>query len=66
MATESHVNYWSLVTIIGPILLLAVIAWVILRNRKQTPREKERTDQGTRDVYAAEDRDNAQDKSKGL
>ncbi len=30
---------WGLVTIVGPLLFLAVLAWVIFRNRKVTPRE---------------------------
>jgi hypothetical protein len=66
MAENSHVNYWTLVTILGPLLLLAVIAWVVIRQRKQTPRENERTEQGTRDVYAEEQRAHENDKSSGL
>lgn len=32
---------WGIVTIVGPLLFLAVLAWVIIRNRKLTPREKQ-------------------------
>ena len=66
MADGSDDNYWGLVTILGPLLLLAVIAWVVIRQRKQTPREEQRTEQGTRDVYAEEQRLHENDKSSGL
>ena len=66
MATASTVNYWSLVTIIGPILLLAVLVWVIARNRRQTPRDEARTEQATRDVYAAEQKAHEGEPGSGL
>jgi hypothetical protein len=46
---------WSLLTIVGPILLFAVILWATLRNRKSTPREIERTEEATRELYKEED-----------
>ena len=42
---------WSLLTIVGPILLFAVILWATLKNRKSTPEEIERTEQATHDLY---------------
>ncbi|QPQ54583.1 hypothetical protein IC614_09630 [Allosphingosinicella flava] len=46
---------WSLITILGPILLAAVLLWAIVRNRKASRRDIERTEQATRDLYKAED-----------
>ncbi|WP_106640582.1 hypothetical protein [Allosphingosinicella vermicomposti] len=46
---------WSLITIIGPILLALVILWAMLRNRKASRRDVDRTEQATRDLYKAED-----------
>ena len=46
---------WGLITIIGPILLALVILWAMLRNRKSSRRDIERTEQSTRDLYKAED-----------
>lgn len=46
---------WSLLTVIGPLVLAAVILWAVLRNRTSR-REKDRTEQATRDLYNAEDR----------
>ena len=52
MAEGSDVNYWSLVTIIGPLLLLAVIAWVVLRSKKRGAEMNQReTEEGTRRLY---------------
>ena len=41
---------WTILDIVGPLLLLAVIAWAILRNRKSRI-PPERTERGTRRVY---------------
>lgn len=48
-------GFWSIITIVGPIVLAAVLLWALLRNRKTTPREDDRTDRATRDVYRAEE-----------
>ena len=41
---------WTILYIVGPLLLLAVIAWAILRNRRaKTP--PDRTERGARQVY---------------
>ena len=47
---------WAIMNIIGPLLLAAVILWALLRNRKSTPREDERTEEATRELYREEDR----------
>ena len=65
MGSDSGANYWLIVTIIGPILLLGVIAWVIMRN-KQSPIDKDITEQGTRDVYAEEQRIHEHERGSGL
>ena len=46
---------WGLATIIGPIVLLALFIWVILRNRK-APVSRDVTDAATRANYQADDR----------
>jgi hypothetical protein len=48
-------SLWTLVTILGPILLGGVLIWAISRNRKQSPREVARTEAGTRELYRQED-----------
>jgi hypothetical protein len=46
---------WGLITIVGPILLLIVLAWAVLRNRRSKTR-KDVTEAGTRRVYEEEER----------
>ena len=46
---------WGILTIIGPLLLAAVLLWVLLRNRKAGHRGIDRTEQGTRDLYREEE-----------
>ncbi len=49
---------WSLMTIIGPIILLGLLIWLAMRSRRQTSRTTdttERTEQGTRAEYADEE-----------
>jgi hypothetical protein len=41
---------WILLDIVGPGLLIAVLAWAILRNRRSNI-PPERTERGTRQVY---------------
>jgi cbb3-type cytochrome oxidase subunit 3 len=65
MTEGSDVNYWSLVTILGPLLLLAVIVWAMSRNRKAR-RNLDRTEQATRDLYAEEQRLHERDPGSGL
>lgn len=46
---------WGIVTIIGPLLLAAVLLWALLRNRKVSKSDVDRTEQGTRDLYREEE-----------
>ena len=51
-----EISLWGLATVIGPLVLLALFVWVILRNRSTSRASKERTEQATKANYAAEDR----------
>ena len=51
-------SLWGLLTIVGPILLIAVLAWAMLRN-KTTAAQDRRTEQATAAQY---DRASAEDK----
>ena len=46
---------WGIITIVGPLVLAAVILWALLKNRKATPREIERTERATDKLYKEED-----------
>ena len=46
---------WGIINIVGPLLLAAVLLWVLLRNRKARSRDIDRTEQGTRDLYREEE-----------
>lgn len=46
---------WSIVTIVGPILLGLVLLWAFLRNRKG-PDTRDTTERGTHEVYDAEEK----------
>ena len=46
---------WGIINIVGPVLLAAVLLWVLLRNRKARGRDVDRTEQGTRDLYREEE-----------
>ncbi|MBA3675958.1 MAG: hypothetical protein H0W74_00960 [Sphingosinicella sp.] len=46
---------WSIITIVGPLLLIAVLAWAVLRNRGSRSSIEE-TEQATRELYREEDR----------
>lgn len=41
---------YGAMTIVGPILLLAALAYAMLRNRRRTPADRERTEQATREL----------------
>ncbi|MGF1549902.1 MAG: hypothetical protein ACFBQW_05140 [Sphingomonadaceae bacterium] len=47
---------WSLMTIVGPLLLLGAIGWAILHNRRRSRRDEERTEEATDRLYREEDR----------
>jgi hypothetical protein len=46
---------WGIITIIGPLLLVAVLAWAALRNRSSSRAEREDTEIATRELYREED-----------
>ena len=47
---------WTIITIVGPLILAGVLLWALLRNRKRSPRDEEHTEQATRELYREEDR----------
>ncbi|WP_426266408.1 hypothetical protein [Sphingomonas sp. LHG3443-2] len=65
MVESSNVDYWSLVTILGPILLVVVMAWAFLKNKKSKI-DPEITERATRENYAAEQREHERDGNSGL
>jgi hypothetical protein len=46
---------WAIMNIVGPLVLAAVLLWALLRNRKAKPRDIERTEDATRELYRKED-----------
>ena len=51
-------SLWGLMTIVGPAILLVLLAWLVMRSRRrtsQTTDTTEHTEQATRDNYAAEE-----------
>ena len=55
---------WSIITIVGPLLLIGVIAWAALRNRASRV-EKDKTEFATRELYREEDIAHADDNDRG-
>ena len=47
----------------GPIVLLAILAFAVIRNRATTPREERRTEAGTRELYREEEKITEADKA---
>ena len=45
---------WGIITIVGPLLLVAVIVWAALRNRSSRA-SRDRTEDSTRRLYKEED-----------
>ena len=56
---------WSLITIVGPLLLALVVLWALLKNRKSSRGEIERTEEATRDLYKKEDAAHRDDNTMG-
>ncbi len=50
-----EMGLWGIATIVGPIILLALFIWVIVRNRSARV-SKDVTDAATRANYKADDR----------
>jgi hypothetical protein len=46
---------WAIINIVGPLLLAAVLLWVLLRNRKTRRSDIDRSEQATRDLYREEE-----------
>lgn len=46
---------WGIMTIIGPLLLAAVLLWALLRNRKTSKRDVDRSEKGAHDLYHEEE-----------
>ena len=46
---------WSLLTILGPLLIVAVVLFAVLKNHKSKRSEIDRTEAATRDLYKEED-----------
>lgn len=65
MAEGSNVDYWTLVTILGPIILLAVIAWAISSN-KSSKASKAQTERDTKALYAEEQKAHEGEPGSGL
>lgn len=52
---------WSLLTVLGPVLLGLVLIWALIRNRKErTAQSEARTESGTRNLYDRLDREDHQ------
>ncbi len=56
---------WSLLTILGPILIFIVLLWAVLRNRKPKPGDIERTERATHELYREEDAAHRRDNDFG-
>lgn len=52
---------WTLITILGPLLLIGVIGWATLRNRNARPGEIARAEQGARDLREKIEHEEARD-----
>ena len=46
-------SMWTIIDIVGPVVLLIVLVWLVMRNRSN--RTSDRTEAGTRDLYAEEE-----------
>jgi hypothetical protein len=56
---------WGLQTIIGGFLLFAVLLWAVLKNRKSSQAEIDRTEAATRELYREEDAAHKDDNKLG-
>ncbi len=46
---------WGIINIVGPLLLVIVIAWAFLKNKKSRV-DVDRSERGAREAYDAEER----------
>lgn len=56
---------WAILNIIGPLLILIVLAWAVLKNRKSSKSEIDRTEAATRELYREEDAAHRKDDTFG-
>jgi hypothetical protein len=56
-------SLWSLLTVLGPILLAAVLLWAVLSNRR-SKQAHDRTEQATHDLYKTVDREDKTTKAE--
>jgi hypothetical protein len=47
---------WGLMTIVGPLILLVLLIWVVLRARRKGEPPKDVTERATHDAYAEEEK----------
>ena len=52
---DAGAGIWSILTIVGPLLLIAVLAWAVLSNRRSRSAEQ-RTEEATRANYDRQER----------
>lgn len=58
---------WGLITIVGPIVLLALLVWVVVRSRRSRGEVSETiTEQATKANYEAEQRAHQGEPGSGL
>ena len=62
---DSGAFNWSIINILGPLLIAAVVLWAMLRNRKSSREEVDRTEAATRDLYKKEDAAHRDDNTMG-
>ena len=51
-------SLWTLMTIVGPVILLALLIWLAMRSRRRTGQTTDttrQTEQATHDNYVAEE-----------
>lgn len=53
---------WSIITIVGPLVLLAILIFAVIANRASR-RDKGTTEAGTRALYAEEDKKTQRDEA---
>ena len=49
-------SLWGLMTIVGPLILLVLLIWVVLRARRKGEPPKDVTERATHDAYAEEEK----------
>ena len=54
-------SLWPVITVLGPLVLIAVIIWAFLRNRRAPPGQIERAEQGARDLRRQLDEEEARE-----